>query len=145
MAIERRSPLPNGRYWVDIIDRRGEALEFDAWIQRGVNAGKLALINREQKGQSTWSLDYSGVRYVFYLFDVLQPVEWPKGKGWGFPSIARSEAHPMAPEVTKAEDTGVRPTVPGTFDTITDLLGDAKTLALVAIGIYLYSQLGKRN
>lgn len=145
MTIERRSPLPVGRYWVDIIDRRGEVLEFDSWIKRGVADGKLALINSEQKGTKLWSLDNSGVLYTFYLFDVLEPVEWPKNKGWGYPSVARSEAHPTAPEVKTATDTGVRPTVPGPIDTITDLLGDAKTLAFVAIGIYLYSQLGKRN
>ena len=145
MTIERKSPLPVGRYWVDIIDRRGEVLEFDAWVKRGVSAGKLALINREQKGTTTWSLDYSGVRYTFYLFDVLEPVEWPKNKGWGYPTIARSEAHPEAPRIETADDTGVRPRVPSPIETITSFLGDAKTLAFVALGIYLYSQLEKKR
>lgn len=145
MTIERRSPLPVGRYWVDIIDRRGEVLEFDSWIKRGVADGKLALINREQKGATLWSLDNSGVRYTFYLFDVLEPVEWPKNKGWGYPSVARSEAHPKAPKIETADDTGSRPRIPGPIETITELLGDAKTLALVALGLYLYSQLDKKR
>jgi hypothetical protein len=145
MPIERRSPLPVGRYWVDIIDRRGEVLEFDGWIKRGVAAGKLALIKREDKGTTTWSLDYSGVRYTFYLFDVLEPVEWPKNKRWGYPTIARSEAHPEAPKIETADDTGVRPTVPSPIETINDFLGSAKTLALVALGVYVYFQLDKKR
>lgn len=142
MAIERRNPLPKGRYWVDIIDRTGEVLAFEIWLMK--NADKLKLLKREDKGTTTFSTDYSGVRYSFFLFDVLDPVEWPRGKGWGFPSIAQSEFQPTAPKIEKSEDTGSRPKVPGPFETLTEALSDAKTLALIALAIYAYTQSNRR-
>jgi hypothetical protein len=144
MAVERRSPLPVGRYWVDIIDRNGEVLLFDFWLKRGENAGKLKLINREDRGTTTFSIDYSGIRYTFFLFDVLEPIEWPRGKGFGYPSIAQSERHPNAPKIEKSEDTGSRPRVPGPLDTIADLLGDAKTIAILFVGAYLLTRSNRR-
>lgn len=142
MAIERRNPLPKGRYWVDIIDRKGEVLAFEMWLMR--NADKLKVINKEDKGTTTFSSDYSGIRYTFFLFDVLEPVEWPRNKGWGFPSIAQSEFQPTAPKIEKSEDTGSRPKVPGPLDTITEAMSDAKTFAIVALAIYLLTQSNRR-
>lgn len=142
--IERRSPLPVGRYWVDIIDRGGQVLEFDGWLKRAQASGNVALLKRESKGTTTWSLDYSGVRYTFYLFDVLNPIAWPRNKGWGFPSIAQSATAPNAPKIEKADDTGSRPTVPGPLEQLNEIFTDAKTIALIAVGAYIYFQANKR-
>ena len=142
MAIERRNPLPRGRYWVDIIDRKGEVLAFEIWLMK--NADKLKLLKREDKGTTTFSTDYSGVRYSFFLFDVLEPVKWPRDKGFGFPSIAQSEFQPQAPKIEKSEDTGVRPKVPGPFDMLAKALGDAKTLAIIGLALYFLSNSNRR-
>ena len=142
MPIERRNPLPKGRYWVDIIDRKGEVLAFEFWLIK--NAAKLKLLKREDKGTTTFSTDYSGIRYSFFLFDVLEPVEWPRNKGWGFPSIAQSEFQPTAPKIEKSEDTGVRPKVPGPLESLTEALSDAKTFTLIALAIYAFTQSGRK-
>ena len=79
------------------------------------NADKLKLLKREDKGTTTFSTDYSGVRYSFFLFDVLEPVEWPRNKGFGFPSIAQSEFQPTAPKIEKYRGYGSTPESSGTL------------------------------
>lgn len=101
MAIERRNPVPKGRYWVDIIDtpiNPGARLAFVAWIAQ--NAGNVVVVKREQFG----ALE-TGVPRDWYLFDVKLPVKWELNKGFGLPTIVKSAENPTAPVVTKAADT----------------------------------------
>lgn len=142
MAVERRNPLPVGRYWIDIIDEPGAKSSriffFDSWLIRNSTAVKV--LKKEELGTTLWSLDYSGIRRNWYLFEVLSPVDWPRDKGFGFPSIVKSPQAPNAPAVTSSTDTAQRPPEPTWQDSLNNMLGDAKTLAFVAIGIYLLTK-----
>jgi hypothetical protein len=142
MAVERRNPLPIGRYWVDILDtpraKTSRIFFFDAWLAQHRNEVKV--IKKEEKGTTLWSLDYTGIRDNWYLFDVVKPVEWPRDKGFGFPSIVQSPTAPNAPPVTSSADTVQRPPVATATDMFADLFADAKTVALVLGALYLMSR-----
>lgn len=136
MAIERRNPLPVGRYWVDIVEPKtgGVLLKFDAWLAR--NSSKVKVVKREQKGTTLWSLDTSGKRYDWVLFDVLSPVEWPRTSGFGLPTIVQSPTAPTAAPVTSSADTVQRPPEPTISSVFEGFAGDVKTVALIALGLY---------
>jgi len=135
MAVERRNPLPVGRYWVDILDppksTTSHILLFDAWLAG--NRDKVALRRKEERGTTLWSLDYSGVRDNWYLFDVLEPVEWPRDRGFGFPTIAQSPTAPKAPKVETSADTVQRPPEPSISDDFSRLFDDIKTGAVALV------------
>lgn len=143
MTLQRQNPLPIGRYWVDVFDsnaRRGAGiLDFSAWIAR--NADKIVVENTH---------DYTplktGAKGRWYLFSVVADgAKWDTA--FGYPTITQSESHPNAPKIEKQEDTGKRPKVyiPSPIEAISDLFGSAKTLAIIALGVYLYSQLDKKH
>lgn len=133
MAIERRNPVPKGRYWVDIIDTKsypGARLFFTAWLAR--NRGKVEVVQKESFGNLI-----TGAPRDWYLFDVKIPVTWERGQGFGLPTIVRSAENPTAPVVTKPEDTATRPAEPpGFLDQLKDALEDGKTLALIGLGLF---------
>lgn len=141
MPIERRNPLPKGRYWADIVDSPkwiGARLTFAAWLQR--NAAKVRVVSKQEFGAMT-----TGKARDWYLFDVLEPVTWERNQGWGLPSTVKSPENPNAPVVTKPEDTAQRPPTPTSTDMFSDLFADVKTIGWLALGIYLWSQMGGRR
>jgi len=91
-AVERRNPLPVGRYWIDIFDSQENA--FRAWLNE--HKGSVRVITTESYPSSTFG-GYEG--RVWRLFEVTAPVSW---NGPGFPTIA--EAH-----VKGSDDTAQRP------------------------------------
>ena len=135
MTIERKSPIPVGRYWVDAIDDTA-VLFADAWLNRHSKTVKQ-LKREETPGTGPFAPSWAP-RRVWYLFDVLQPTDrWQAVKGLGLPNIVRSQTAPNAPVVTTSADTATRPPP----STLSDFLpnfdsGDLKTLALVALGLY---------
>lgn len=139
MTIERRNPLPKGRYWVDIVDSPkfpGARITFSGWLTR--NSG-VKVIKRESFGALV-----TGKARDWYLFEVLQPVVWERNRGWGFPSIVQSPENPTAPKVEKPEDTAQRPPPPTIRDAAGELFGDLSPWAWLALGVLAWSQLGKR-
>lgn len=70
MAIERRNPLPAGRYWVDVPASKLPA--FQSWLT--AHSGEVITRQTEESPETAW-----------YLFDVKAPVPW---EGPGFPTIA---------------------------------------------------------
>jgi hypothetical protein len=110
MAVERRSPLPVARYWVDVSPADQPA--FNAWVASG--AGAIAV--------RTTSAYNDG--WTWYLFDVLSPVPW---QGPGFPTIA-------TPDVKTPADVITSPPVvtPSLEETITSV-GHDVALALFAL------------
>lgn len=85
MALERKNPLPIGRYWVDVPE--ANLPEFQAWL-----AERPTQIHVEATDQALADL-------TWYLFAVSSPVPW---FGPGTPTIAESWVH-------SREDTVQRP------------------------------------
>ena len=74
MPLERRNPLPAGRYWL-FLDQAAAPL-FDDWKASHRDAVKLA--------RTSFDADTG---YSWYVFSVSKPVPWqPESFGW--PNIA---------------------------------------------------------
>jgi hypothetical protein len=142
MAIIRKSPIPRGRYWADVVQNQkfpNALMEFDLWLYR--NAGNVSIVNKE-----TFGALWNGIAHNWYLFDVKLPVEWPKDKGFGFPNVAQSPENPKAPRVETYADTSTIPEPEGVFDQFQDFLNSSKSLIVIGIAIYAFAQLaGKRK
>jgi len=135
MAMQRKNPVPPGKYWVDQFEQR--ILEFDMWLRR--NDDKVKVIKREEFARL-----WNGRQRVWYLFQVQQPVKWEKG--WGFPTIAQSAENPTAPVVEKPDDTVTKPPPPlGPIEQLESLFEDAKTVAFIALLAYLWTQSGSKR
>lgn len=80
MAIERRQPLPVGRYWVVITGSNRDL--FNGWVksQRGVLFVDATVDHPDFKPPVSW-----------YLFHTTGPVVWPQV--FGFPNIAGPNVH----------------------------------------------------
>lgn len=87
MAVERRNPLPAGRYWVNIPP--GDVLPFNVWKTAHRETVKVDTVST---GDDGWE---------FHIFRVLTPVIWGP---WGFPNIAGDD-------VDGPEDTYTAPTI----------------------------------
>jgi len=155
MAVQRKNPVPPGKYWVDMFDTIGPGggiLGFDAWLRR--NDDKVKLLKREEHG-ATFAWDpFSGEpatgsrRRVWYLFQVQQPVAWTKG--WGFPTIVSTGDNPSPPnkpEPQTSDDTVQKPTIPGPMEQLSEMFSDAKTVLVIIAAVWLFTQVGgnKRN
>lgn len=74
MALERRSPLPAGMYWLDVLgDNR---IAFAAW--RTAHGADVKVRGTESFPEREW-----------LKFEVLRPVAWD-AKQFGFPNIIRA-------------------------------------------------------
>ena len=119
MALERRNPVPAGRYWVDVFDQvsthpatKGQNTQtaFRDWLRR--NSATV-------KSESTQSFDTTPAR-DFYIFRVSAPTKW---EGPGFPEIA-------TPAVQSSADTVQRPDPEkDPLDQLGDALGGAGSAA----------------
>ena len=136
--IERRDPVPIGRYWVDITEDGVRPLvrfSFSQWLDTVKDQIQVVRLER-------YSSVPSGIARDWYLFDVVSPVTWPKGKGFGLPTIVQSKENPTAPKVETSKDTAIRPPEPESFsDQLSNLLGDAKTLALLVLAAVAFSKM----
>jgi hypothetical protein len=128
MALERRNPVPIGRYWVDVFDQvsthpatKGQNTQtaFRDWLRR--NASTV-------KSESTQSFDSKPAR-DFYIFRVTAPTPW---EGPGFPEVA-----PAA--VQSSADTAQRPDPEkDPLDQLGDALGSASSTwsgLVLAVGV----------
>jgi hypothetical protein len=141
MAMQRKNPVPPGRYWVDQFNSVGPYNSatpqdgigrFERWLSQ--NKDKVRLVRREK-----FNSLFAGKERAWYLFDVVAPVVWEKG--WGFPTIVQAGATPSAPmTVQTSEDTVQKPPEESAFQGFTDLFADVKAWAIVAGLIYLMTQ-----
>lgn len=92
MPLERRSPLPKGMYWLDVIGEKRPA--FIDW--RTVNAATV-------KVRSTESFDDPKPGRDWYKFEVLAPTAWD-AKRFGFPNIIAA-----GDNINSSSDTVQRP------------------------------------
>lgn len=119
-ALERRNPLPPGRYWQDIFDK--QAADWDKWAQENEAAGNLKIVKFEyfrpdpfRSGE--WlpvSLQPESMGAIpartWLLFDIIKPTDWPATK-LGFPTIVDDPA-----AVQSSADTAVNPPGPSPLE-----------------------------
>jgi hypothetical protein len=77
-GVERRNPLPPGRYWVDVFQSKSAA--FNAWLARNKTAVKV-----ESTESFPGDLDNAYESRDWVLFRVLSPAPW---EGPGLPTVA---------------------------------------------------------
>lgn len=110
MAIERRDPLPPGRYWVFLY--LAELETWQAWVSRNfprvtVRASELQTVTPDNP---LWGVTPSGAIIKdpageVVLFDVAEPVPWI---GIGFPTIVKQTG--QTPEAIRQAMTEVAST-----------------------------------
>lgn len=84
MSQERRSPIPAGRYWLDLSAAGAE--RFAQWRDMFSGYVKVETVQRN---------DESGREFV--IFEVLLPTDrWPDSFGLGFPSVAPPNVRTLA-------------------------------------------------
>lgn len=98
MAVERRNPLPPGRYWVDVFDRVALSGPFAGTNEQQSFREWLKAFSFTLHVEATETHDSDPPR-DWYLFRVEQPTPW---LGPGFPTIA-------TPDVKSSADTVQRP------------------------------------
>lgn len=138
-AIERRNPLPVGKYWVDVF--RKDLSAFEAWGRKNSVKLKVRTIEHFPNDDDALTRDW-------ILFDVLAPVPW---EGPGLPTIADAS-------VTSSSDTADRPPpTPGAIDQMQGMLdqatheiGDALRTGVIvsaamATGFFVLSRMGKHR
>lgn len=135
MAVERRDPLPPGRYWVYVLEDELEA--FDEWAREHSPSVHVVASERKKKLSS-----YTPAIFVtrpdlsiimeeagaWFLFDVTAPVPWV---GFGFPTIVTD------PTITRSEQVEQAPEPLPDDQLAKDVWDEVKGLVLLAGGIYL--------
>jgi hypothetical protein len=135
-VMERRSPLPVGRYWIYI--DVAEVPRWQAWVSQ--HTGKVKVIVTEgQQAMATWlpaifvtrwDLDIvkSTVGY-WILFAVLSPVPWV---GFGYPTTV------IDPTIMSSTDVMTAPAPEATeLNPLGQVYDSLKTLILIGGGIYV--------
>ncbi len=134
-ALERRNPLPPGRYWQDIFLR--QAKDWNAWFPAPLADGTLVVEKVERFTPDPWAdgswlpggptgdLNVIGDR-TWVLFRITRPVAWPATK-LGFPTIADQSVQASA-------DTIQNPPVPTPVEEIRDALLDNVVKPALYIG-----------
>lgn len=134
--IERRSPLPIGRYWQDIFEKQSPA--WNRWATEHVGSGAVKIVNsqtfnRDPLRDGSLLPDFLkddkagtlGIPYRFWvLFDVLRPVPWPQTE-LGFPEIA-------TPDIQQSSDTAQNPPGPTPLEEVGDAV---KGVVVPAVGV----------
>jgi len=118
-VLERRQPLPPGRYWITVTSAPNAPDRMTHFLQwTAANAQTVIVDKTEPLG--------GGVNGVFCIFTVLQKTTWD-AKQFGFPNVA-------GPEVQTADDTVQRPPVPTPGSVVSDWFADL-TAALQKSGV----------
>lgn len=126
-GLERRTPLPVGRYWLDVPESKTS--DFNGYLAASIERVKVEVTEGE------------GEHGTFYIFRVLSPVPW-FATNFGFPNTA-------GPEVKSRADTVQAPDLPKDgLDQVSDALdsvGNAGkvivSVALVAGGVFLLAKM----
>lgn len=120
MALERRNPLPPGRYWVDILTPK--LTSFELMLER--EKDNVVVETREYNPNSS---NFNASTTTF-LFRNARPFPWQQG--WSLPNRAGTEVQTPA-------DTLQRPAPePGPIEQISSMLDDAKTGAVALLALW---------
>lgn len=120
MTLERKNPLPTGRYWVDVPS--GDLSTFQTWLaERPTQIRVDATAEREAQSITLFG---TGSKITWYQFTVLSPVPW---FGPGTPTIATED-------IVSIDDTVTRPPPePGFLDQLLGASGSVPVAAKYAI------------
>lgn len=128
MAMQRKNPLPPGRYWIFI---QKQSLDiFELWLKK--NADIVTVEKREDSGGMR---PFVNPNESYFIFNVKEATIWPRGVG--FPNIADSATK-------QAADVVQRPPAPTVKDVITDIektaaeaAGDVVTAVVIGLALWL--------
>lgn len=117
--LERKNPLPVGRYWVDVPEDDLQA--FQLWLSaRPTQVHVNGTAERTSNGGPFGIFEGWGPKTYWYDFQVISPVPW---FGPGTPTIADAS-------ITSVDDTVQRPPPePGFLDQLMGAAGSVPTLA----------------
>lgn len=135
MAIERRQPLPAGRYWIDVFGDKFYIME--GWIKA---AGDAVHVESQHLTPATGfdsnsgppllpgpdGLGNSTPQVMWYLFTTSKPLYWV-GQVLGFPTIATADIQSKADTATRP------PPVKGPLDDVLDVLPKGEGLGALAL------------
>lgn len=125
MALERRNPLPPGRYWQDIL--LGKQPMFEIWLRK--YKGTVILEERTENPNA----DNIESSTTTFLFRTTAPVQWDQ-KNWGYPTKAGANVQTQSDTVDKPKPT------PSFTEQLSSIFDDGKTMLFVAVGLYFLSQ-----
>lgn len=84
MSLERRNPLPPGRYWIDVADRpAGQVAEFRSFLEDS---------RVDVESEEDTPADGATPAQTFFLFKTDKPLAFASER-FGFPTIARADEH----------------------------------------------------
>lgn len=132
MAVQKKNPLPNGFYWVDLFSPTSSSPTtkdgppiFFAWVN--ANRGRVFVRRTEEFPEP----DLGGPKRTWVLFEVQQPPgAFPFGLG--YPTIASG--------INEPSTSAVIPTAPDPLEWLQGITGQLEGLAL----LYVLYQLTKR-
>jgi hypothetical protein len=123
MTLERKNPLPVGRYWVDVPS--GDLPAFQQWLAE--RPSQIHVDGTAERLSYNWLNNLGGAfgaNVTWYVFKVLSPVPW---FGPGYPTIATAD-------IVSIDDTVQRPPPePGFLDQMLGASGSMPTVAKYAI------------
>lgn len=147
MTLERRDPIPQGRYWLHVrmpdADGGKQQEAFSAWVlaQNGASAEWEQAKDRPVQILSTQDGEPGGMAFV--IFKLIKPVpRWPLSAGLGAPSIA-SDSIRDASDVTQAPALPPDATAPG--GAVEQIAGALKVIGFASIAAYLLGKLITRK
>lgn len=121
--LERRQPLPPGRYWVDVFgDKRAQ---FSFWLETSPGVMILATESFPANG---------GPERDWYLFKTTMPVAWD-ALNFGYPTIADETITSSDDTVQKPE---AEPVLGGFFDMVFSPPGIIIGAGLLGLGLLAY-------
>ena len=119
MALERRRPLPAGRYWADIFAPRNA---FDGWVQM---AASRSAIHGEVSEH--FEATDGAPEHDFVIFRTNTELVWPDAEIGFAPNVA-------PPNITSSADTVQRPPPePNAVDQLSDMASDFNKKVSTAI------------
>lgn len=129
MALERRRPLPAGRYWLDVFPKN--AIAWGAWSDSMRKLGSATVEHTEH-----FEAVDGAPEHDFVIFSTTGPnVAW-EAAGLPSPTIAPSS-------VTSSDDTATKPPPePGVLDQLGQRAQDFTTGIKVAVGIAVVVVIG---
>lgn len=109
-VVERRQPLPAGRYWITVISSDSAPNRMSNFLQWcDANKARVTV----EKSEPVINDTNNG---VFRIFRLSKPTKFDTAQ-FGFPNVA-------GPEINTSDDTVQRPPPPTPASTLQDLLGN---------------------
>lgn len=134
MALERKNPIPAGRYWIDPVGPRAKE-RFDSWV-----LAHPASIEVESSEEETTPVEPYWQWFIIFRVTAATP-RWEPIQGLGaFPNVAPAS-------VKQKTDVEPRPKVPDAMQTLKDAIETAlsSTGTVLLLGIVAYTLFTKRS